>query len=81
MANTTTLATLISTRDKLQTAVDKLAGEGVTSYSLGDQTFSLADVGDLLDQIEKLDRRIAMKSSTLGRGRPRNRITFAKFNG
>ena len=77
----TSLTTLISTRDKLQTAVDNLAGEGVTSYSIGDQTFSLADVGDLLDTIDKLDRQIAMRESTLGRGRPRNRITFKNFNG
>ena len=81
MASRTTLATLVSTRDNLQTAVDKLAGEGVTSYSIGDQKFTLADVGDLLDRIEKLDRQIAMRSNTLGQGRPRNRITFRNFDG
>ena len=79
MASTTT-AQLIAIRDKLLTAILKLAEEGVTSYSIGDQTFSLADVGSLITQVEKLDRLIALKDKTLG-GRGRNRITLQNFNG
>jgi hypothetical protein len=80
MASTTTTAQLIAIRDKLLTAILKLAEEGVTSYSIGDQTFSLADVGSLITQVEKLDRLIALKDKTLG-GRGRNRITLKNFNG
>jgi hypothetical protein len=80
MASTTTLAQLIAIRDKLLTAIMKLAEDGITSYSIGDQTFSLADVGDLITQVEKLDKLIALKDRTLG-GRGRNRITLQNFNG
>jgi len=80
MASTTTTAQLIQIRDKLLTAINKLAEDGITSYSIGDQTFSLADVGDLINQVEKLDRLIALKDRTLG-GRGRNRITMRHFNG
>lgn len=80
MASTTTTAQLVAIRDKLLTAINKLAEDGVTSYSIGDQTFSLADVGDLILQVEKLDKMIALKDKTLG-GSGRNRITMAKFNG
>lgn len=80
MASTTTTAQLIQIRDKLLTAINKLAEDGVTSYSIGDQTFSLADVGNLIDQVQKLDKLIALKDRTLGL-RGRNRITLRNFNG
>jgi len=80
MAATTSTAQLVQIRDKLLTAINKLAEEGVTSYSIGDQTFSLADVGNLLSQVEKLDKMIALKDRTLG-GSGRNRITMRHFNG
>lgn len=80
MASTTSTAQLIAIRDKLLTAINKLAEDGVTSYSIGDQTFSLADVGNLITQVEKLDKLIALKDRTLG-GRGRNRITLEKFDG
>lgn len=78
MASTTTTAQLIAIRDKLLTAISKLSEEGVTSYSIGDQSFSLANVGDLLSQVERLDRMIALKDKTLG-GYGRNRITLKNF--
>ena len=80
MAATTSTAQLIAIRDKLLTAINKLAEDGITSYSIGDQTFSLADVGDLISQVEKLDKLIALKDRTLG-GRGHNRITLQNFNG
>jgi len=80
MAATTSTAQLIVIRDKLLLALSKLAEDGITSYSIGDQTFSLADVGDLLTQVERLDRLIALKDRTLG-GRGRNRITLENYNG
>jgi hypothetical protein len=80
MASTTTTAQLIAIRDKLLIAINKLAEDGITSYSIGDQTFSLADVGSLIDQVERLDRLIALKDKTLG-GRGRNRITLTNFDG
>tara|TARA_R110000796_G_scaffold16726_3_gene52111 strand:+ start:1487 stop:1723 length:237 start_codon:yes stop_codon:yes gene_type:complete len=78
MASTTTTAQFIAIRDKLLTAISKLSEEGVTSYSIGDQSFSLANVGDLLSQVERLDRMIALKDRTLG-GSGRNRITLKNF--
>jgi hypothetical protein len=80
MASTTTTAQLVAIRDKLLTAINKLAEDGITSYSIGDQTFSLADVGDLIAQVEKLDKLIALKDRTLG-GRGRNRIDLRKYHG
>ncbi len=80
MAATTSTTQLVAIRDKLLIAINKLAEEGVTSYSIGDQTFSLADVGNLLSQVEKLDKMIALKDRTLG-GSGRNRITLRNFNG
>lgn len=80
MAATTSTTQLIAIRDKLLTAINKLAEDGVTSYSIGDQTFSLADVGNLITQVEKLDKLIALKDRTLG-GRGRNRITLENYNG
>ena len=80
MASTTTTAQLVAIRDKLLTAINKLAEDGITSYSIGDQTFSLADVGNLINQVERLDRLIALKDRTLG-GRGRNRISLTKFDG
>jgi hypothetical protein len=80
MAATTSTTQLVQIRDKLLTAINKLAEEGVTSYSIGDQTFSLADVGNLISQVEKLDKLIALKDRTLG-GSGRNRITMRHFNG
>lgn len=80
MAATTSTTQLIAIRDKLLTAINKLAEDGITSYSIGDQTFSLADVGNLITQVEKLDKLIALKDRTLG-GRGRNRITLENYNG
>ena len=80
MASTTPLSTLVSIRDKLLTAYSKLAEESVSSYSIGDQTFTLKDTGSILEEIEKLDRLIALKDKTLGGG-GRNRITFKNFDG
>jgi hypothetical protein len=80
MASTTPLATLVSIRDKLLTAYLKLAEEGVSSYSIGDQTFTLKDTGNILNEIERLDRLIALKDRTLGGG-GRNRITLKNFDG
>ena len=80
MAATTTTAQLVQIRDKLLTAINKLAEEGVPRYSIGDQTFSLADVGNLITQVERLDKLIALKDRTLG-GRGRNRITMTNFDG
>jgi hypothetical protein len=80
MAATTTTAQLIAIRDKMLIAINKLAEDGITSYSIGDQTFSLADVGSLIDQVEKLDRLIALKDRTLG-ARGQNRISIRNFHG
>ena len=80
MASTTTLAQLVSLRDKFIEALTALAGEGVTSYTIGDQTFTLADTEKLFNMVERLDKLIALKDSTLG-GKGRNRITLKDFNG
>ena len=80
MSSITTAAQFIIIRDKLLLAINKLAEDGITSYTIGDQTFSLADVGDLISQVEKLGRIIATKSRTLG-NIGINRIDVRSFNG
>jgi hypothetical protein len=80
MSSITTAAQFIIIRDKLLLAINKLAQDGITSYTIGDQTFSLADVGDLISQVQKLDRIIATKSRTLG-NIGINRIDVRSFNG
>lgn len=79
MANTTPLARLISIRDKLLDAIDKLASEGVSSYTIGDQTYTLKDVDDLFDMVDKIDSRIAVKTRTAGGITGRNRIDMRRF--
>jgi hypothetical protein len=80
MANTTTTAQLVSLRDKFITALEALAAEGVTSYTIGEQTFTLKDTDSLLDQVQRLDKLIALKDNTLG-AKGRNRITLKNFYG
>lgn len=81
MASRVPVSSLITIRDNLVTAVTKLSTGGITSYSIGDQTYSLANIDDYLATIDKLDRQIAARDNTLaGRGN-RNRTTFANFNG
>jgi hypothetical protein len=72
---------LIQMRDKLVTAYLKLAEEGVSSYSIGDQNYTLRDTGRIMTEIERLDRMIALKTQTLGGSRGRNRIDLSRFNG
>lgn len=80
MASTTSASQLVSIRDKLLTAYEALASEGVSSYSIGDQTFTLKDTSAMLEEIQNLDKLIALKDRTLG-GRGRNRIDLGNFNG
>jgi hypothetical protein len=80
MAKLLSTTQLVSLRDKLFEAYSSLAGEGVSSYSIGDQTFTLRDLDSLWRQIQNLERQIAMKDRTLGGG-GRNRITLRNFNG
>ena len=77
---TTGVATLISIRDKILTALEKLAGEGVSSYTIGDQTYTLRDVDAMLKQVEHLDRLIAVKTRTAGGAKGRNRIDLRSFH-
>lgn len=67
-------------RDNLVTAFNKLASEGVSSYTIGSQTFTMRDTDSILAQIERLDRQIAARDRTLN-GKGRNRLTFKNFNG
>lgn len=73
--------TYIAMRDKLVTAYLALAENGVSSYSIGDQNYTLRDTGRLLEEIEKLDRMIALRTRTLDGVRGRNRIDLSRFNG
>jgi len=70
---------LIVIRDKMLDALEKLSGEGVSSYTIGDQTYTLRDLDDLLDAIDRLDRRIAVLTGTMG-GAGSNRIDLRRFH-
>lgn len=78
MPGTTPVSRLITIRDKLLDAIDKLAGEGVSSYSIGDQSYTLVDVDKLMASVQRLDRLIAVKRGTMG---GTNRADFRNFNG
>tara|TARA_E500000318_G_C3425149_1_gene158872 strand:+ start:145 stop:387 length:243 start_codon:yes stop_codon:yes gene_type:complete len=80
MASLTSTQKFVDLRDKLLEAYTSLAGEGVSSYSIGDQTFTLKDTGSLLEEIQKLDRIIALRTRTLG-SKGYNRADLRKFNG
>jgi len=80
MASRISVSTLVTMRDNLIVAFNKLAIEGVSSYSIGDTSFTMRDTDTILEQIEKLDRLIAARDRTLA-GKGRNRMSFAKFNG
>ena len=77
MASTTPVSRLIAIRDKHLDAIDKLAGEGVSSYSIGDQSFTLADVDKLMNLVQKLDRIISVKRGTMA---GTNRADFRNLN-
>jgi hypothetical protein len=79
MANTTSVAQLVTMRDNLITAYTTLCTTGVTSYSLGDRTFSYESRSALRTEIQELDRMIAMRDTTIN-GRGRNRVNFKKWN-
>lgn len=80
MASRISTANLVIIRDNLVEAVKKLSTGGVTSYSIGDQTYSLANIDDYIETIDKLDRKIAARDNTLA-GTGRNRISFTRFDG
>ena len=79
MADTTSKAQWVTLRDKYLTALNALAGDGVSSYSIGDQTFTLADRKQLHDLIKDCDEQIARLSRTVGTRR-KNRANFRGFN-
>lgn len=78
MANSTTTAQLVQIRDKIIEAINKIAADPVSSYTIGDQTFSLVDIEKLENMRNKYDRMIAAKDGTMA---GRNRMNFANFNG
>jgi hypothetical protein len=80
MASLLSTQQLVELRDKLFGAYSALASEGVSSYSLGDQTFTLRDIDQLWRQIQKLERQIFLADRTMG-GRGRNRIDMRRFRG
>ncbi len=80
MPSTISTATLTTLRDNLLTAYTKLSTEGVTSYSIGDQQFTLADIDKIWKQIERLDSLIARRSTGKGGARGRNRISFGNVD-
>ena len=80
MASLTSTQKFVDLRDKLLEAYTALAGEGVSSYSIGDQTFTLKDTSNLLEEIQKLDRITGLRTKTLGL-KGYNRIDLRRFNG
>lgn len=75
----TSLDTLKQQRDNINEVITALSQEGVTSYSIGDQTFSLVDLEKLMNMRDRLDRQIATKERTLGPAGS-NRADFRQLN-
>ena len=79
MAERLTQAQLITVRDNLFTAYTNISSSPTSSYTLGDRTFTYADREDLLDEINRFDRQILLRSSTY-KAYGKNRVDFKKWN-
>ena len=79
MAERIAQSTLITLRDNLVTVYTNLSTGAITSYTMGDRTFSYIDLDELWSQIEMLDRRILERSSTY-KAYGKNRVNFKKWN-
>ena len=79
MADLTSVAQLVTARDNLLTAYTQLCTSGIRSYSIGDRTINYEDRKSLLEEINELDRMIAMRDTTLN-SRGRNRANFKRWN-
>lgn len=79
MAERTTQAELITQRDNLWTAYAAISTSPTSSYTMGDRTFTYAARGDLRKEIDDLELRILILSSTY-KVRGKNRVDFAKWN-
>ena len=64
-------ATLITIRDNLVTAYTELSTNSITSYSLGDRSFTYESREQLWNEIERIEKKINLASGrTAGRTRP-----------
>ena len=79
MAEMISQATLITLRDNLVTVYTNLSTGAITSYTMGDRTFTYLDLKDLWGQIENLNRQILALSSTY-KAYGKNRVDFKKWN-
>ena len=79
MAERTSLATLITRRDSLETAYDAISGSPTSSYTMGDRTFTYAARVDLRKEIDALNREILCRSTTY-KAHGKNRVDFEKWN-
>ena len=68
---------LVTIRNKMLDALEKLSAEGVSSYTIGDQTYTLRDLDQLIEAIDKIDRRIAALTRTMAGS---NRIDLRRFH-
>jgi len=72
-------ATLETIRDNLLTAYTTLSLNNVSSYSIGDRSFTYQDRGALLDEIMRLDKLIARRDTTTATVRGYNLADFSLF--
>jgi hypothetical protein len=78
MAERISQATLIEIRDNLVTAYTNLSTGGISSYTMGDRTFTYVDRAELWQQIEMLNRKI-LEESTTYKAYGQNRVNFEKW--
>ena len=79
MAERIPQSTLITLRDNLVTVYTNLSTGAISSYTMGDRTFTYVDLADLWSQIEMLDRKI-LELSTTYKAYGQNRVNFKKWN-
>ena len=72
-------STLETIRDNLLTAYTTLSTNNVSSYSIGDRSFTYQDRGALLEEIMRLDKLIARRDTTSATVVGYNRVDFSTF--
>ena len=72
-------STLETIRDNLLTAYTTLSTNNVSSYSIGDRSFTYQDRGALVEEIMRLDKLIARRDTTTATVVGFNRVDFSTF--
>ena len=81
MAANIPVATLITMRDNLVTALTNISSSATSTYTLGDRTFTYEDRWRIISEIRSLTREILLRSTgNDANARGANRMDLRKWN-